>query len=413
LNEIVTLRRIMVLENTPTQSEELQNDRTYDYVADPSSPFAKLPHLKMKPELLVRPGILTLGYLGFGGKSGFERKVQRAAYKAAEATKVAIQRYPTQEELDALVSRASKSTYETRTGIPLGATAGVLHSYLAAKKALGTPNKFSTWQVVRDQLKLLATADPSFRKIMVASGVRVFAWALLGYTASAVYASYRDATHVLTDPRLDRWREEFKNQKPEDIRRRKIEHAQETYRERLRSRQQKRGEQHQEGPGEDLQASVQTSNAYYSSESAPESIEMSKSEPRQHAPWLARSGYQNDGTGSDIFDDASPTAPEYQREGLSSTSGGSWERIRQQNASSDGSYSSNSWKAQPLQGPQQQSSSSSPSSHQPDHYERDVRREREHAQLQFDRMLEAERKASQDSNLVDGAEGKGRGWKRW
>ena len=404
----------MVLENIPTQSEELQNDTTsttYDSFADPSSPFAKLPYLKVKPELLVRPGILTLGYLGFGGKSGFERKVHRAAYKAVEATKVAIQRYPTQEELDALVSRASKSVYETRTGIPLGVTFGALHSYLATKKALGTPTEFSAWQVVRDRLKLLATTDPSgFREIMTASGVRVFAWALLGYTASAVYASYRDATHVLTDPRLDRWREEFKDQRPEDIRRRKIELAQETYRERLRSRQHGTREQHQEDSSEDLQASVQAPNAPYGTESAPDSIEMSKPEFSQNAPWLGRSGYQNDATGSDIFDDASPTASEYQREGLSSTSSSSsWERIRQKNASSDGSHS---WKA-----PQQSSSS------QPGHYsnnyvsqsvnERDVQHEREQAQWQFDRMLEAERKASQDPNLTDGAEGKGRGWKRW
>lgn len=454
----------MVLDDASPQADGYQDgaptaDDRDPYFArgavDPNSPFAKYYPLRVKPDLIVRPDILTTTF-GFLGRRNWERRFAEELVRRMENVKVMIERYPTQEELDAFVQHSSRALYYGRLGIPLGFTAGALYVWNQETKEAAHLRKNPS--LLWNYIKLAARSDPAgFRQALVLNSAKVFGWTLLGATVSSIYATWNFATNSLTDSRLEQFRKDLRHQKPEEIQRRKLELLGEKY------RQARKAKEHpQDVLSESPTATGQDSYGGVSAEtydvSQPkEQTRTFTDQPREQPSTFdhARVGAERrvygtqattttpgtpypSGTPStdyDFFDDASPTAPEYQRieaqqrqqqQPPISSGGSAWERIRQQNISMGPTQQT---RPQAFRGPrqpqqqleQQHQSGGMDASSSYEREERDKQREREQAQREFDRMLEAERRLSADDpGVTAGTEsetgrqqGGRRGWGGW
>jgi hypothetical protein len=237
-------------------------------------------------------------------------------------------------------------------------------------------------------------------------------------TLSSIYAAFNDAQNMLGDPRLKHFLEDMRKQKPEDVRRRKLQAASERVRI-VRSGEKDIGSQYQQAIGQpdgfvsDAYAYQQDpestpANSYSEYESPNSSQSTSNSSSKQQSPpaqgsgpvWARGRGTQPEqSSGTDFFDDddASPTAAEYRNVGIDGSSNGSaWDRIRSQNAGrrpQPPQQSPNSYSAfAENNGADQDQSWSAP------------RSEKDQAQAEFDRMIEAER------NVGNEGSSRRRGW---
>lgn len=465
----------MVLDDASPQAADgfqdggaAENKDPYFTRTDPTSPFAKYYPLQVKPELIVRPDVFTSA-LGFLGRRNWEKRFTEEMGSRIENVKVLIERYPTQEELDAFVQHSSRALYQARVGIPLGFAAGAVFTWRSATRkseelrTIGLRNPAVLWEYV----KVVARADPpAFRQAVVATGAKLFGWTVLGATLSSVYATWTFAANSLTDSRLDRFRQEVRSQKPEDIQKRRLQSVSERYRQARRAREPE--QQGQAGGLAESPVTPTTSQETYGGIAAdtydisqpkdqtrtltdrpsPKEQQQQQQQPfdrtrigaeatrRRPTTTTTTTAVPSDSSsagGYDFFDDdddASPVASEYrtssqqQRQQQPSFGGSAWERIRQQNINMGPTQHT---RPQAFRGPrepqyqyqqQQQdpadlSSSSSSSSYAKE--ERDKQREREQAQRDFDRMLENERRISADDPAVTGTEttvtgGGRRGW---
>lgn len=242
-------------------------------------------------------------------------------------------------------------------------------------------------------------------------------WIVGTSTVTAVWATYEEAKDTMFDPRLASFVAELRRQNPDEVRRRRMAAAQESFR---RARM---GEAPQQsngvyadtsgdsysGGGDDGYAAVSSdefadSSGSDNSQPAPSRTYSTSTSTSTSQPASSQSARQD--TGLDFFDegddDASPTAPEYRKGGSawsrlnpSASQGSAWERIRQQNApqGSPQDFSRNAGQ------------SSDRSSVDYTSYVDEKQREREQAQADFERMLDAERNGS-------AASGGERGWRR-
>jgi hypothetical protein len=405
----------MVLDDASPQAYGFQDENvssdTFDRPTDRSSPFAKYYPLQVRQELIRQPGFFGM-YLTFFGKRNWEHRFNEDLINRIENTKLVIQRYPTQEELDCFTEQTSRGIYQARVGLPIGFAAGIIHSLYQIRTATDAPRGFNPAETLK-YIRTHAKADPSwFRQAAFLAGFKLFAWSITGVTLSSIYASYKATTNMLMDPRLEKLREEIRNQKPEDIQKRKMDRANERYQQVQRAREaSKQGAfaEGQEQGANEGRVSGEQPNTYYGTGTT----DVRESIPTPSQP--ERRIYGNRATtssstgGSDFFDDASPTNPNYGTDDSSSSSavgGSAWERIRQQNISGGGAEQRRS----PSQGYRAPQQPNQPSSESYESEERNRLREREQAQRDFDRMLEAERKSGDD---VSGTGGQNRGWGSW
>ncbi|KAL1863450.1 hypothetical protein Plec18167_000543 [Paecilomyces lecythidis] len=407
----------MVLDDASPQADGFQSDNgssdAFDRPADPNAPFAKFYPLKIREDLIYKPGLLSM-YLTFFGKRNWERRFSEHLTERFENMKLGVQRNPTQEEFDCFVETTSRGLYQSRLGLPLGVAAGVAHSLYQVRGFKDNEGRMDL-KVIADHFRASAKADPAFmRGFIVASSLKLFGWSVVGLTISSVYATFKSTTAMLADPRLERLREELREQKPEDIRKRRIERANTRYQEAQRTKQgmtQGAFAETQEQQGNRTESSGD-SPTYYGTGTTDirESIPIPSQPDRRIYSDQATTSAGKAG-GSDFFDDddASPTNPDYRIDDSSSSGvigGNTWERIRQQN------MSSNVQQQRPQQtyrAPQQPSQTSSDGIDSYSSEEGTRQRERELAQREFDRMIEAERKAGEDSPST----GQSRGWGSW
>ncbi|KAJ9319416.1 hypothetical protein DTO271D3_185 [Paecilomyces variotii] len=411
----------MVLDDASPQADGFQSDNgssdPFSRSVDPNSPFAKYYPLQVRQDLIYQPGLLGM-YLTFFGRRNWERRFSEGLIERIENTKLVIQRYPTQQELDCFVESSSRGLYLSRLGLPFGLAAGVAHTLYQFREVKASPHRRIDLRAITEYFRLLAKSDPAFmRQFAFASAVRLFGWSITGLVLSSIYASYKSTSQMLVDPRLERLREEIRQQKPEDIQRRKIERVTDRHQQAQRAREgMKQGalaeSQEQQSSEGDLSADSPGNNTYYGTGTTDirESIPTPSQPNRQVYGDQATTSSSNGS--SDFFDDdnASPTNPDYRMDDSSSSGaigGSTWERIRQQN------ISGNAEQRRPQQtyrSPQQPNQTASDASDSYSSEERNRQRERELAQREFDRMVEAERKAGEDSPNTGN---QNRGWGSW
>ncbi|KAJ5200355.1 hypothetical protein N7491_008843 [Penicillium cf. griseofulvum] len=402
----------MSSDDTSPQAGQIYNDNS------PSTPIrnpaiGNHSNLKLRQETIVRPDIFTL-YFGFFGTGVWKQRVVNTVTERVENHYVLTERPPTQDEFDAMVEHGTRCLYHGRMGLPISSFLGTALLYTQARKSPlfpRNPTPASLFNTIRNM-----SSDPGFRGTMGTAAFKMLFIMTLGSMASSAYAVSQDAMHMLTDPRMKRFIEDVRKAKPEDVRKRKIEAAHE----RLRSR--RRGEQDigsqvigtpgyagDYGQEQTYDSSAQansyseyvTDNNQGSSQSA--SYDSSTSELNAGAIWARGRGTQPESKSALDFmdeDDASPTAVEYRDTNIDGSSNGSaWDRIRRQNIGA---------RVQPRQqaGTQPSMNPYSAGFGQSDQekYDSNQKTERDQAQAEFDRMIEAER------NTVSEGSPRNRGW---
>lgn len=431
----------MVLDDASPQAGSYTAGNGSDYTRSQGPPgqnpaLARYFPLKIKPELVVQPDLFTL-YFGFFGASNWKRVVAGALTERVENTWLLTDRGPTQDEMDAFTTHTSRSIYYRRIGVPLSSFLGTAYLYNQMRKMPNVPQKATPAQFFAT-LRAFAKADKQgFRSMMAKQAFKMLFITTTGAIASAFLSVWSDTKGVLTDPRLRQFVEDMKGQKPEDIRKRKLEAVNERVRRvrggeqdiRRQVREELGGGSYDQGAdqdpyGYDNAASVSTSGeGDYSASQYPQqngsmiqprSTPDASRRPQMYGSASASRGMGNGqpSSGSDFFfsggdDDASPTAPEYRHTNMDgSPAGSAWERIRRQSGVPGPQQSSASSSRTQQWGQSQNGvdSSSYSSSESQDRYDYDRRREKDQAQADFDKLMEAERNAANDGPS------RGRGW---
>ncbi|CAG7999000.1 unnamed protein product [Penicillium salamii] len=370
--------------------------------------LARYNQLQLRQEAVVRPDLFTL-YFGFLGSGNWRRKVATAVTDRVENHYVLTARSPTQSELDAIVEHGTRSLYHNRIGMPVGSIIGGAWVYARLRSSPGFPRKNPTPQAILEAMRL-ASSGVSLKSFAAAAAWRMLFTTCFVSALSNIYAVYNDATSMLTDPRLKSFVQEMRSQKPEDVRKRKLQAASERVRS-MRSGEKTIGSEFNQAmtqPGytssyeqdpNDYSTPPNSYSEYEGSNStSTQSTYTSTPEPSNSTGpvWARGRGQPAEQTsGTDFFDDddASPTAAEYRNTNIDGSSGSAWDRIRRQNGAA---------------GSRQQLPQSTlhPYSYENSHSEQDSHgqlSEKDKAQAEFDRMIDAERNAGSDKS-------RNRGW---
>ncbi|KGO75485.1 hypothetical protein PITC_081920 [Penicillium italicum] len=381
--------------------------------------IAKYNTLQLRPESIVKPDLFTL-YFGFFGTAAWTRKVSITVNERVENHYVLTERSPTQDEFDAIVEHGTRCLYYAKTGIPVSSFLGTAFLYNQARKSPifpRNPTPASLFNALRTMW-----GDAALKGKIGSGAFKMTFIVTLGAMASSAYAVSNDAMHMLTDPRLKGFIEDVRKAKPEDVRKRKIQAATERLRS-MRSGEKDVGSQMQEAIGssggyvggdgfqqEQASDSSPQPNSYSEyvnsndtqEESQPASYESSTPSLNAGAIWARGRGTQPESKSALDFmdeDDASPTAAEYRNTNIdgSPSTGSAWDRIRRQNATA---------RSQPRQQPSPNPYSYSAELGQSDQerYDSNQKTERDQAQAEFDRMIEAERNAGSEGSP------RNRGW---
>ncbi|KAE8362355.1 hypothetical protein BDV27DRAFT_131619 [Aspergillus caelatus] len=393
----------MVLENAQADSIPPTGvEPTNDSDNTPNTKY-QYHSLYIKRDLIANPDPFTL-YFGFFGRWNYDRKVTANVLRRVENARVLIQRLPTQDELDAMVTHSSRSLYQERIGAPLGGLVGSGLLWMQARKselfpayfpkASGPEGKMPSPGEIVQAAKRFVAAEPTIaRRAIFVTGFKLLFYSVAGATFSSIYAVYKETTNTMADSRLKEFLADLKKQNPEELRRRQME---------SRGR---RSVGEQQGVVEMNQGGDYASE--YSGGDVQSTGVSGPDRPPVAEPVSLGGGLGADqARGGDFFDedDASPTAPEYRtNRGAQAgySQGSAWERIRQQNASAPSIQSSR----------QDTSNQQSPQwdSWSPPSSESDKQREREQARAEFERLLDAERNIGQES----ASEARNKGWGKW
>ncbi|KAJ5159831.1 uncharacterized protein N7482_006835 [Penicillium canariense] len=388
-------------------------------------------HLRVKPELVVRPDLFTMVF-GFLGPSNWARNVAYTMMERVENSWLLTGRAITQDELDAFTTHSTRTLYYRRLGVPISSFIGTAYLYNKFRKDAGLPSNASPRAVFTFLRKYASVDKAGFRSMIASSAFKMLFITTAGAIGSGFAALYSETKSVISDPRLKNFVEDMRGQKPEEVRQRKLQAASE------RIRRMRGGEKDIEGyifdelkaPGSHPEQNDQDqyANDNSASETASPGNDMKyntsqdvQQRPMPEAPrrswgYGGGAGTQQGGTDEssadpDFFfggknDDASPTAPEYRNTNPDgSPIGSAWERLRRQNG---GQSSQAAAPRQPRpQWGQQQDSPNSPTytpSGDRDQFDYDRSREKEQAQADFDRMMDAER------NIPNDQSSQNRGW---
>jgi hypothetical protein len=447
----------MVLNDTsPLSESENSNASSQNGSKSYNSGHIPIPGypLVLKTEYLSRPDLFTL-YFGFVGQRNWLYKNSAHVRDRIESCKVMINRLPTQDELDAFVYHGSKYIYHQRLGAPYSGAIGTAYVYWRVRNSgvvahlapgLKPGQKPSPAQVLA-AVKLYSTIEPAnFRQLMISGSFRWFFWVVAGSVMTSVWGMLHDLKETMGDPRLKQFFAEMKDKDPEEVRRRKIQRVVERNKAAKEVAERRAqglppvevgmGQGASAGGGyTESQEFGQGGGQYgsldpYSSSPARESVPSASSDKPANLPDRnlgrlygdssstesmrgATTVDQNKATDFFESDDASPVAAEYRSDGGSQ--GSAWDRIRQQASSGSGSQGGqesglgSAW-TRSVNERQQREQDSGPGSawsggsSTPD----SERRQREQAQAEFDRLLEAERNMAGDSER-----GEKKGWGRW
>ncbi|OQE45073.1 hypothetical protein PENCOP_c002G03651 [Penicillium coprophilum] len=398
-----------------------QVGQAYDNASSPSTrtPGLAKHNLQLRQESIVRPDIFTLCF-GFFGTGAWKQKVAKTVTERVENHYVLTQRPPTQDELDAMVEHGTRCLYHARTGLPISSFLGTALLYSQARKSPLFPRN-PTPAALFNTVRTMAS-DASLRGNIGSAAFKMVFIITLGSMASSAYAVSQDAMHMLTDPRLKQFVEDVRKAKPEDVRKRKIEAAHARLRG-MRNGEQDIGSQiigtpagytsdngyEQEQTSFDSSAQPNSYSEYVSSndtQGSSQSASYESSTPNLNAGaiWARGRGTQPESKSALDFmdeDDASPTAAEYRDTNIDGSSNGSaWDRIRRQNAGARG---------QPRQQPGVSQTTMNPYSagfgqSDQEKYDSGQKTERDQAQAEFDRMIEAERNVGSEGSP------RNRGW---
>ncbi|KAJ5952583.1 uncharacterized protein N7479_010996 [Penicillium vulpinum] len=376
-------------------------------------------NIKLREETIVRPDLFTL-YFGFFGEGVWKHKVAKTVNERVENHYVLTQRPPTQDELDAMVEHGTRCLYQARTGVPVSSFIGTALLYAQARRSPNFPRN-PTPMSLFNTLRAMSSA-PTFKTTVGSAAFKMLFIVTLGGMASSAYAVSQDAMHMLTDPRLKQFIQDVRKAKPEDVRKRKIEAAHERIRH-GRNSEQGIGSQVFGTPGgygdsngyPQEQASfdpvgqpnsyseyVNSNDTQGDSQSA--SYGSSRFDSNMGAVWARGRGTQPESKSALDFmdeDDASPTAAEYRDTNIDGSSNGSaWDRIRRQNAAARSQPRSQPGMSQPTINPYSVGFGQSDQ----EKYDSSQKTERDQAQADFDRMIEAER------NVGSEGSSRNRGW---
>ncbi|KAJ5654198.1 hypothetical protein N7490_001201 [Penicillium lividum] len=360
--------------------------------APPASPTIppNFTGLKIKPELIARPDLFTL-YFGFFGSSSWQRQAKQRIIDRLEGTWVLTGRNPTQEELDAFTLYATKGLYVGKIGIPASTAIGAAYLYRksgSTARGVGLAGRLDAYR------RIFLNHKPEFMTMLSRTAFKMLFIGTLGGIVSGMASAYINVGGVLSDKRLDKFREDSRASNEEDVRKRKVQLRIYVANNGTGFETLSEASEPDSGMGGFDEDQSQQQYSYDASSESPAKYE---SQPSQPQP----------ASSSDFFggsDDASPTAPEYRSTNPDGSPMSSWDRIRQQNASSKPQppmrQPPQAWGQNPQAWGQPQNQpglgSTPPSAH--DRYENDRNREREQAQAEFDRMMEAERHTSEETS---------------
>ncbi|RDW61762.1 putative endo-1,3(4)-beta-glucanase [Aspergillus mulundensis] len=381
------------------------------------------PGVKLNPDSIFDPGFFR--YPGFLGTRNYHRHVGNKVSDLVGVGSAIINRPLTQDELDFYVETTSQQASSTRTAFLIGAGLGFPSSILmseprAAFKKYAPPidqnNPLKFFNRFLDTLKKMREANPALWRRTLFAPVNCSATLAIVLGLIEVASSMSEGVaRMRDDPRMKQHNADLRNadKQQADNRRRiaLIDHA--------RMLQGKEAvdvfsrEDTNENGFEELPSTTPSNQAETSASPSRrlETYTSSTSNDQSMSAWPSSTSgtytygapAANESKESSFFDDdASPIAPVHQDTNTTSA-GSAWERIRQQNQMQSRNPS-------PYQ-------STSPYPSQP-RYERaqptadsgsDAHRERERAQAEFDRMLEAERHQQDDSD--GGSRGSRGGWR--
>ncbi|KAL4800157.1 hypothetical protein BDV19DRAFT_353524 [Aspergillus venezuelensis] len=370
-------------------------------------PAPLAPGVVFKPELITYPGPLNL-YLLWGGRRWFDYNVKKGADMSAENTSVVLQRSITQPEYDSMTELQVKTLPRSRAGIIWGLMAAIAHT--AAKRTDRTalnqykpsPQKVygTNWFWA---LQNMYAADRSiFTSYISRLSRRTLIWVPILWLFTTEYAIVASAMEVHKDPRMQHYFQDMAAVSKEESKNRQRNAA--LVKARMRTNKEAGLSGAQVDPGEaswnDQASSTEPSGSVYTSPSSSEYL------GSYSYNYNAQSEQENAGK-SLLDDDASPVAPDYQGPEPQSA----WDRIRQQSQQQSQQASrQRQSRPQPMSQydtyptDQQESSSSSGG------WDR-VRsqgtwvgaanykeQERERAQEEFNRMLDAERARGEEGS---------------
>lgn len=369
--------------------------------------LARYNSLQLRQEAVVRPDLFTM-YFGFLGTANWRRKVSFSITDRVENHYVLTARSPTQSELDAIVEHGTRSLYHNRIGMPIGSIIGGAWTYYRLRTSTNFPRKNPTPQAIIEAMRL-SSSGLTLKSFAASTAWRLLFTTCFFGTLTNIYAVYNDAKNMLTDPRLKSFVEEMRSQKPEDVRKRKLQAASERIHS-MRTGEPTIGVQlkqaidspdgyangsYEQDPNEystpaNSYSEYESSGTSQSSSNSPSS---QSTTPASSGPtWARGRGNQQvseQSSGADFFDDddASPTAAEYRNTNIDgSLRGSAWDRIRRQNTAA-GSQSQQSAPSQSSPNPYSYESNLS----EQDRYRSESKSEKDKAQAEFDRMIDAER----------------------
>jgi hypothetical protein len=392
------------------------SDASSQAFADNNPALARNNKLLLRPELVKKPDLFTL-YFGFWGNSFWTRELGSMITSRVENQYVLTARYPTQEEMDAHLEHGSRTLYYRRIGVPLGAFAGTAYFYNKARKSPDWPAN-PTPKSLFDTARKMWTLDVNdFRRNVSSTAFKMLFILTAAAMASSGWAVSSDAMSTLNDPRMKRFVEDMRQANPEDVRKRKIQAANERLRSirqgaadigtQMRQQNGLGGSSGSSGYSQDNYdspaepAPPSDSDAYNNASMSSQSSYESQPQPEQRinagAVWAQGRNPQPEPKSALDFmdeDDASPTAPEYRNTNIDgSSSGSAWDRIRRQNT-----------RRSPSQPPGMTNPYAEYSEHNREQYNSGEMTEKDRAQADFDRMIDAER------NVGNGAPSRNRGW---
>ncbi|KAL4898897.1 hypothetical protein BDW74DRAFT_120773 [Aspergillus multicolor] len=388
----------------------------------PPLPPVLAPGVTLNPDSIYScaPDIRLFGFLG---TKNYHRAVAVRVSQMLGVGSAIINRPLTQDELDFYVETTSETTSDSRgsflLGLELGAPTGFLWAQRSAEfKKYAPPIDASSktlglFKRYFETLKIMRDTDKAVYRRTLLKPVKVMAVAgFVCWAFGTLWSRGQTLWKLKHDPRMKQHNAEFANTDDQAAEKRRrlalIDHA--------RMLQDKLGftfsqEDTHENGFEESPSTTPSNQAdtYASPSTRPESYTSSASNDQNMPAWPSSTSQTypyhapaaNTGKESSFFDDdASPIAPDH-KDTNAASGGSAWERIRRQNAIQSQNPS-------PYQ-------SASPYPSQP-RYEQaqptadsgsDANRERERAQAEFDRMLEAERRQQNDS---DGGSSASRGW---
>lgn len=349
--------------------------------------------LRLDPDAIRRPNALLMYTVG-GGELGWEHLLLKRIPQTVAMYNQLVNRDPTQQECNDLLELQAHSTLLTRMGMPLGLAATAANVYQVERKANNLPSGKGFLRAFYQRV----AAQPA--SMLWNIGVRMLVWVSFSALACHAYASFRATNIIRNDSRFEALVKGANVLATERLKKLEV----------IREKRKGKSQDATERTDSDQSQAISSTDVPSVDASYGESKPFSDSDmqhthqpTRQTFPTWGRAPTQAGQTGQrggDFFDDASPTAPEFQIADATerAETENAWERIRRGNIPGAGSPQTGV-RNNPLDTP-----SSYPYN---DSEEEQRRRDREQAQKEFDQLLEAERRLAAAG---DSASDTGRRW---